>query len=70
MVNIGDIIDTLTSHQYKSTFHRVLHRGDTCRVSIPFFFEPSQNATIAPLKGLVPEGEEGMIQPFKVSEKT
>jgi isopenicillin N synthase-like dioxygenase len=66
VVNIGDIVDTLTSHQYKSTFHRVIHRGDKYRVSIPFFFEPSIDSVIKPLKGLVPEGQEGDVKPFKV----
>jgi len=67
VVNIGDIIDTLTSHLYKSTFHRVIHRGNKYRVSIPFFFEPSIDTTIFPLEGLVPEGDEGKVKPFKVS---
>jgi isopenicillin N synthase-like dioxygenase len=69
VVNIGDIVDTLTSHQYKSTFHRVIHRGDKYRVSIPFFFEPSIDSVIKPLKGLVPEGQEGDVKPFKVRSR-
>lgn len=49
MVNIGDIIDSLTSHAYRSTYHRVIHRGDKYRVSIPFFFEPPRDMTITPI---------------------
>ncbi|KAK8858942.1 hypothetical protein IAR55_003173 [Kwoniella newhampshirensis] len=57
VVNIGDIIDTITGHQYKSTYHRVIHRGSNYRVSMPFFFEPQRDQVIKPLEGFTPEGE-------------
>jgi isopenicillin N synthase-like dioxygenase len=63
VVNIGDIMDALTSHAYKSTYHRVIHRGSKFRVSIPFFFEPPRDMTIVPIKSMVPEGQEA-IKPF------
>jgi len=34
---------------YKSTLHRVVHRGSNYRVSVPFFFEPNFNALVKPL---------------------
>jgi isopenicillin N synthase-like dioxygenase len=55
-VNIGDILDVMTSHQYKSTYHRVIHRGNKHRVSIPFFFEPPRDMTIVPIPSMIPEG--------------
>jgi isopenicillin N synthase-like dioxygenase len=64
VVNIGDIMDAFTSHTYKSTYHRVIHRGTKFRVSIPFFFEPPRDMTITPIKSMVPEGEEGLVKPF------
>jgi isopenicillin N synthase-like dioxygenase len=64
VVNIGDIIDALTSHAYKSTYHRVIHRGNKYRVSIPFFFEPPRDMEISPIPQLVPPGQEGAIKPF------
>ena len=64
VVNIGDIMDAFTSHAYKSTYHRVIHRGSKFRVSIPFFFEPPRDMTITPIKSMVPEGEEGLVKPF------
>lgn len=64
VVNIGDIVDALTSHGYKSTYHRVIHRGTRYRVSIPFFFEPPRDWLVEPLRGLVPEGHTG-VPPFK-----
>lgn len=64
VVNIGDIMDALTSHAYKSTYHRVIHRGNKFRVSIPFFFEPPRDMTITPIKSMIPEGQEGLVKPF------
>lgn len=64
VVNIGDILDSLTSHTYKSTYHRVIHRGDKFRVSIPFFFEPPRDMVIAPIQKMVPKGQQGMVEPF------
>ncbi|ORY27119.1 hypothetical protein BCR39DRAFT_539328 [Naematelia encephala] len=63
VVNIGDIIDTLTGHQYKSTYHRVIHRGSRYRVSIPFFFEPQRDQVIKPLEGFTAPGETA-VAPF------
>jgi isopenicillin N synthase-like dioxygenase len=63
VVNIGDIIDALTSHAYKSTYHRVIHRGSKYRVSIPFFFEPPRDMTITPIEGMITEGAD-VVKPF------
>ncbi|GFZ48468.1 hypothetical protein JCM24511_06216 [Saitozyma sp. JCM 24511] len=62
VVNIGDIIDTLTGHQYKSTYHRVIHRGENYRVSIPFFFEPMRDMVIKPFAEMIPPGV--TVEPF------
>jgi len=48
--NIGEMWEIWTNGLYKSTIHRVMHRGANYRVSIPFFFEPNFNAEIAPLE--------------------
>lgn len=44
VVNIGDFMEKWTGGRWKSTKHRVIHRGDSYRVSVPFFFEPSWDA--------------------------
>jgi isopenicillin N synthase-like dioxygenase len=62
VVNIGDIIDTLTGHQYKSTYHRVIHRGEKYRVSIPFFFEPMRDMVIKPFAEMMAPGVK--VEPF------
>lgn len=55
VVNIGDMIERWTNGKWKSTRHRVLHRGDGYRVSVPFFFEPNFGAVVKPLEKCVEE---------------
>uniref|UniRef100_A0A0W0F3Y2 Fe2OG dioxygenase domain-containing protein n=1 Tax=Moniliophthora roreri TaxID=221103 RepID=A0A0W0F3Y2_MONRR len=47
--NIGEMWEIWTNGLYKSTLHRVIHRGTNYRVSIPFFFEPNFDAVVKPL---------------------
>lgn len=49
VVNIGDMIERWTNGEWKSTNHRVIHRGSNYRVSVPFFFEPDFDAVVEPL---------------------
>jgi isopenicillin N synthase-like dioxygenase len=44
VVNIGDMMEHWTNGLWPSTVHRVIHRGENFRVSIPFFYEPDFNA--------------------------
>lgn len=48
--NIGEMWEIWTNGLYKSTLHRVVHRGSSYRVSIPFFFEPNFTANVVPLR--------------------
>ncbi|KAF9464175.1 Clavaminate synthase-like protein [Collybia nuda] len=47
--NIGEMWEIWTNGLYRSTLHRVVHRGSNYRVSIPFFFEPNFSANVKPL---------------------
>jgi isopenicillin N synthase-like dioxygenase len=49
VVNIGDMIERWTNGLWKSTKHRVIHRGERYRVSVPFFYEPNFDAVVSPL---------------------
>lgn len=49
VVNIGDMIQRWTNGLWKSTNHRVIHKSERYRVSVPFFFEPNWDAVIEPL---------------------
>ncbi|KAJ3791299.1 hypothetical protein GGU10DRAFT_338418 [Lentinula aff. detonsa] len=46
--NIGER-EIWSNGLYKSTLHRVVHRGSNYRVSVPFFFEPNLDALVKPL---------------------
>ncbi|PRP76968.1 hypothetical protein PROFUN_14669 [Planoprotostelium fungivorum] len=65
VVNIGDMVEIWTNGLYKSTLHRVIHRGDNYRVSVPFFFEPNWDTKVEPLAAAkriqeqMKEGENG-----------
>ncbi|PFH53898.1 hypothetical protein AMATHDRAFT_72926 [Amanita thiersii Skay4041] len=45
--NIGEMWEIWTNGLYRSTLHRVIHRGSNYR--IPFFFEPNFDAVVKPL---------------------
>ncbi|MCJ1478399.1 hypothetical protein MMC13_007079 [Lambiella insularis] len=53
VVNIGDMMERWTNGLWKSTEHRVVHRGDGYRVSVPFFLEPDFEAVVRPLEECV-----------------
>jgi len=46
VVNVGEMVEVYTAGLYKATLHRVVHKSETYRVSIPFFFEPTLDALI------------------------
>jgi isopenicillin N synthase-like dioxygenase len=55
VVNIGDMIERWTNGLWKSTMHRVIHRGNKYRISVPFFYEPNFDAVVKPLEKCVEE---------------
>ncbi|KAL7271742.1 hypothetical protein RUND412_005482 [Rhizina undulata] len=50
VVNIGDMMERWTNGVWRSTVHRVVHKGVKDRVSVPFFLEPDFDARISPLE--------------------
>jgi isopenicillin N synthase-like dioxygenase len=54
VVNIGDMMERWTNGLWKSTTHKVVHRGDGFRVSVPFFMEPDFGAKYVLIFSAVP----------------
>lgn len=68
IINIGDIVQTLTNGRYSSTVHRVINRSGAERYSIPFFIDADYDAVIEPLPNCVTEDRPAAYQPFTCGE--
>ncbi|KAH9321937.1 hypothetical protein KI387_016576 [Taxus chinensis] len=55
VVNVGAIIQVWSNDRYESVEHRVVVNETRRRMSIPFFFNPSQDVMVKPLQELVSE---------------
>jgi isopenicillin N synthase-like dioxygenase len=49
VVNVGDMLERLTSGRYASALHRVVNRSGQSRISMPFFFDPGFDAVLQPI---------------------
>lgn len=50
-INIGDMTQVWSNDRYKAPVHRVLAMEQAERISIPYFYNPSYETTVAPLVG-------------------
>ncbi len=58
VVNIGDFLQRITNYQFRSTVHRVVNKSGEERYSMPFFFSPDAEATLAVLPNCRKENEQ------------
>jgi len=49
VVNIGDMVQTLTNDRYQSTLHRVINTSGHERYSLPFFIDLDFDAVVEPV---------------------
>ena len=54
VVNVGDMLERLTSGRYRSALHRVINRSGRPRLSMPFFFDPRFDAVLEPIPTVGP----------------
>ncbi|GAA6044083.1 hypothetical protein JCM8097_000199 [Rhodosporidiobolus ruineniae] len=66
VVNVGDFLSQTTNGLWKSTVHRVYNRTGERRYSLPFFFSPSPDVVIEPLKQFVGGKEGSRYEPMHV----
>ena len=50
-INIGDMVQVWSNDLYRAPVHRVLAMKSADRLSVPYFYNPSYSARIAPLVG-------------------
>lgn len=51
VVNLGDMLQTLSDDRFKSTPHQVVHTGPAERISLPFFIYPDIDARLTSRQG-------------------
>jgi isopenicillin N synthase-like dioxygenase len=54
VVNVGDMLERLTSGRYVSALHRVINASGRARISMPFFFDPAFDAVLQSIPGVRP----------------
>ena len=52
VVNLGDAMQVWTNDQYVAAMHRVLKRTNESRYSTPYFYNPSRDQVLKPIKGI------------------
>lgn len=50
VINIGDMLQVWSNDHFRAPLHRVLANGSQERISAPFFYNPSYDTTVAPLR--------------------
>ncbi|MET8182490.1 2-oxoglutarate and iron-dependent oxygenase domain-containing protein [Streptomyces sp. NPDC005336] len=68
IINIGDLVQTLTNGRYSSTVHRVVNTSGAERYSIPFFIDADYDVVIEPLPNCVSAENPARFAPFTCGE--
>lgn len=68
VINIGDLVQTMTNGRYSSTLHRVINTSGVARYSIPFFIDLDYQAVVETVPTCVDAGEPAQSAPFTCGE--
>ena len=68
VINTGDMMQVWSNDKYQSPVHRVLPMQATERYSIPFFYNPSAGAKVAPLPSLLSDNAPARYRTIAWSE--
>ena len=68
IINIGDLVQTLTNDRYTSTMHRVVNTTGRERYSIPFFIDLDFDAVVEPLPTCVSAENPARYSPYTCGE--
>lgn len=64
IVNIGDLVQTLTNDRYLSTTHRVINTSGAERYSLPFFIDLDFDAVVEPVSTCVSADNPARYAPY------
>ncbi len=68
VVNIGDVVQVWSNDQYRAALHRVVTNPAQDRYSVPFFLNPSWEATFQPLPAAVAAHRPARYRPIRWRE--
>lgn len=68
VINIGDTLQILSNHQYKSIEHRVIANGNRNRISVPVFANPTPDSVLGPLPQVLQCGEKPIYKQVLCSD--
>ena len=64
VINIGDLVQTLTNDRYTSTMHRVINTSGAERYSVPFFIDLDFDAVVEPVPTCVSAQDPAKYAPY------
>jgi isopenicillin N synthase-like dioxygenase len=68
VINVGDIVQVWSNDRYRAALHRVRASVDRARYSAPFFFNPADHTTYAPLPTIVDSLSPPRYRPIRWGE--